>query len=266
MNNGIITVVKLHEVVKLAKKAGQAILKFYENEKINIEMKQDDSPVTEADLASHHIIMDGLQALFDDIPILSEESTAIAWQERKQWKTYWLIDPLDGTKEFISKNGEFTVNIALIHKGKAIAGVVYAPVLDKCYYGAQSYGAWLLTKNNTFSLPLEHLKSKRVHPIIVGSRSHISPRVAEYLNNIGEHQLMTVGSSLKFCMLAEGIADIYPRLGLTCEWDTAAAQAVLDSAGGCVINYGTGAKLKYNQKEELLNPWFIAYSSVWRKH
>ncbi|TVP10624.1 3'(2'),5'-bisphosphate nucleotidase CysQ [Shewanella sp. KCT] len=253
----------LDELVEIAKKAGEAIMQVYGSDQMDIQAKADDSPVTAADLASHKVIVEALARLTPDIPVMSEEAADIPWETRKQWQQYWLIDPLDGTKEFIKRNGEFTVNIAFIDKGHAQAGVVYAPVLDKCYYGAKHYGAWLASADGVTDLNQLAVVAPNV-PRIVGSRSHVSPGLAAYLEEIGEHEMTSIGSSLKFCLLAEGKADIYPRLGLTSEWDTAAAQAVLESVGGLVVNADNGKPLDYNQKEDILNPYFIATAKHWR--
>ncbi|GIU25382.1 3'(2'),5'-bisphosphate nucleotidase CysQ [Shewanella colwelliana] len=252
----------LAEIVDIAKEAGQAIMDIYHSDGFAVQTKVDDSPVTAADIASHEVIVARLAALTPDIPVMSEEAANIAWDERKHWHQYWLIDPLDGTKEFIKRNGEFTVNIAFIDSGKAVAGVVYAPVLDKCYYGAISMGAWLVTDSQIVDLNVSKHSAPET-PRVVGSRSHVSPGLERYLVELGAHSMTSIGSSLKFCLLAEGVAEIYPRLGLTSEWDTAAAQAVLESAHGAVINYETGLPLDYNQKENILNPYFIATAKHW---
>ncbi|QYK00258.1 3'(2'),5'-bisphosphate nucleotidase CysQ [Shewanella psychrotolerans] len=252
----------LAEIVEIAKEAGDVIMHVYESADFGIEAKSDDSPVTAADIASHEAIVAKLAQLTPDIPVMSEEAADIAWDERRHWQQYWLIDPLDGTKEFIKRNGEFTVNIAFIDNGRAVAGVVYAPVLDKCYYGALDIGAWLATAHQVYDLNTQAV-SVPIEPRVVGSRSHVSPGLEKYLVELGAHSMTSIGSSLKFCLLAEGEAEIYPRLGLTSEWDTAAAQAVLESAGGLVINYETGLPLDYNQKENILNPYFIATAKHW---
>lgn len=253
---------ELQQIVTIARQAGDAIMTVYAQTDLQVEVKLDDSPVTAADIASHNVIVAGLARDFSNIAIMSEEDANIDWATRKNWQIYWLIDPLDGTKEFIKRNGEFTVNIALIYQGKAIAGVVYAPVLDKCYYGVLGQGAWLEHQGQVVKLDITQ-RSIQPIPVVVGSRSHISPDVAEYLHSVGEHQMLSVGSSLKFCMVAEGLADVYPRLGLTSEWDTAAAQAVLEAAGGLVVEYPLLTPLQYNQKENILNPYFIAASAAW---
>lgn len=263
---GVNVELSLGSLVEIAKAAGDGIMSHYnDNGDLNIHHKSDDSPVTVADLTSHNVIVRALTKLTPNIPIMSEEASDIDWSTRKSWSVYWLIDPLDGTKEFINKNGEFTVNIALISGGKPIAGVVYAPVLAKCYFGAVSLGAWLEIECENQSSQVVALNAKasshRETPILVGSRSHPSPDLAEYLDTFGRYQMLSVGSSLKFCMLAEGLADVYPRLGPTSEWDTAAAQAVLESAGGKVLCYQSDVPLSYNQKPSLLNPYFIATSA-----
>ncbi len=253
----------LQAIADLAISAGDAIMQYYHGEKgLGIQQKSDDSPVTLADLASHGVIVEGLKQLTPNIPIMSEEAPNISWSERQSWTVYWLIDPLDGTKEFIGQNGEFTVNIALIVNGQAVAGVVYAPVLGKCYCGSLGQGAWCIDdhQNTPFSLTAT-AKVKRSKPIVVGSRSHPSPELGQYLDSLPAYELLSVGSSLKFCMLAEGKADLYPRLGPTSEWDTAAAQAVLEAAGGKVSCYPKRQPLRYNTKEEILNPYFIATSA-----
>ncbi|GIU51242.1 MULTISPECIES: 3'(2'),5'-bisphosphate nucleotidase CysQ [Shewanella] len=257
-----LTKAQLDIVIAIARQAGDAIMQVYSTPDLQVEQKQDDSPVTAADIASHNVIVGELEKYFADIPVMSEEAADIDWDVRKTWATYWLIDPLDGTKEFIKRNGEFTVNIALIHQGKAVAGVVYAPVLDKCYSGIVGQGAWLESDNTQQVLDISE-QPINAKPIVVGSRSHISPGLAEYVANIGEHQMHSVGSSLKFCLVAEGNADVYPRLGLTSEWDTGAAQAVLESAGGQVLKFPELTPLEYNQKEDILNPYFIAASPKW---
>lgn len=252
----------LNQLVVIAKKAGDAIMAVYGKADFDVSQKSDDSPVTEADIASHNVIVKALEEAFPQWPIMSEEAADIPWDERKHWDTYWLIDPLDGTKEFIKRNGDFTVNIALIHQGKPVVGVVYAPVLNSCYSGIAGQGAWKDQNGVETVLDISHRAINAV-PVVVGSRSHISPDVQEYLAKLGEHQMQSVGSSLKFCLVAEGKADVYPRLGLTSEWDTAAAQAVLEAAGGLVVRYPEGDALRYNSKENILNPYFIAASKAW---
>ncbi|NMH64546.1 3'(2'),5'-bisphosphate nucleotidase CysQ [Shewanella salipaludis] len=266
MTSEILSREQLDQVAAIALQAGEAILRVYGQTEVQVAHKADASPVTAADIASHESIVAALTRQFPQYPVMSEEAADIPWEVRRHWSTYWLIDPLDGTKEFLKRNGEFTVNIALIHQGRAIAGVVYAPVLDKCYLGSLASGAWLVHQGETIRLDgAGKTDAVRPEPIVVGSRSHASPGLAAYLEALGAHSLLSVGSSLKFCLLAEGAADIYPRLGPTSEWDTAAAQAVLEAAGGRVTRYGTDEPLKYNQKAEILNPYFIATAPGWAK-
>lgn len=254
------------DIVDIAVEAGQSILEVYRRtEGIEVTHKDDQSPVTEADLAAHHVIVDRLQTLTPDIPVLSEESEIPDWQQRSAWQRYWLIDPLDGTKEFIHHNDEFTVNIALIEDGAPVLGVVHVPALNVTYWGQQDKGAW----RSEGQEPERSIKVRRVEEwvasggkvTVVASRRHRGPDLDACLEKIeqrfGELETSSMGSSLKICMVAEGRADLYPRLALTSEWDTAAAQAVLEAAGGTMTD--TEFKtLRYNRKEELLNPFFLA--------
>jgi 3'(2'), 5'-bisphosphate nucleotidase len=244
----------LTEVCEIARKAGAAIMDIYEGV-IEVEMKGDATPLTTADQAAHSIIATGLQELYPDIPLLSEEGKSIPFDERKAWRQFWLVDPLDGTKEFIKRNGEFTVNIALIEDGFPTAGVVHLPAIGKTYYGAKGEGAWL-KQGDAPPVPIH----PRILPAgaglaVVMSRSHPSSELDDYLKNIDVAESVSVGSSLKFCTVAEGKADLYPRLGPTMEWDTAAGQAIVESAGGKVVDLA-GNQLRYNKKE-LLNSSFI---------
>lgn len=242
----------LEDVKKIARDAGAAIMDVYESDDFNVQQKGDDSPLTKADLAAHKVICEGLRALETQYPVISEESSDISWEQRKHWSRYWLVDPLDGTKEFIKRNGEFTVNIALIEKGVPVMGVVYAPVLDAMYTGERDEGAFLNDK--PIKVAIEAPATLRV----VGSRSHPSQETTDWLDALGKpYEMVPMGSSLKICLVAEGEADIYPRLGPTCEWDTAAAHAVLSAAGGDITTI-TGGPLLYNQKDDYLNPHFIA--------
>ena len=240
-------------LLTITEDAGQAILAVYD-EPVELTVKADESPLTQADRASHRLIEQRLQALTPQWPVVSEESDENQKAQRPQLAVYWLVDPLDGTKEFIKRNGEFTVNIALIVNGCAVFGVVGVPVQNKLYWGGKEYGCWLKDSSGIRRLTAE--KSKQALLRVVGSRSHVNAETAEYLRKLGEHELLSVGSSLKFCLLAEGKADLYPRLGPTCEWDTAAAQAVLEGAGGKVETL-EGEPLRYS-KPDVLNPWFIA--------
>ncbi len=241
--------------IKIADTAGLAILKVYNEEDLGVITKEDDSPLTRADIASHKVIVAALETLTPEWPILSEESTQVDVETRKQWSRYWLVDPLDGTKEFIKRNGEFTVNIALIDNGRPILGVVQVPVSNYCYSGSKSEGAFLRSVEAT-ETPIQVRLPPTSPPIVVGSRSHASLRVKAYLENLGSHELTSMGSSLKFCLVASGQADLYPRLGPTMEWDTGAAQAIVEAAGGKVMRVDN-TPLDYNQRDTLLNPEFL---------
>ena len=241
-------------VSRLARQAGSAILEVYATD-FAVQSKDDESPLTQADLASHRLIVAGLAELTPGVPIISEESGLPAFAERRGWDEYWLIDPLDGTKEFVKRNGEFTVNIALIRESRPVLGVVHVPVLEKTYTGCEGQGA---TRSDGGEAPQPiRVRASSSAPIrVVGSRSHQSDSVAAFLAAAGETEMVPMGSSLKFCVVAEGGADVYPRLGPTSEWDTAAAQAVVEQAGGHVLKTEGGA-LDYNTKDDILNPWFV---------
>ena len=246
----------LESVKNIAQVAGEKILEIY-GEEFSVDIKQDKSPLTAADLAAHLYIIEQL-AKISDLPILSEESAQIDYSERQQWQTYWLVDPLDGTKEFIKRNGDFTVNIALIHEHKVVLGVVYVPVSDVYYFAAEGEGAFKQTGLGEVStIQVRQLIPEKL--TVVGSSSHITPELEQYLSRLPEHQLTSMGSSLKLCLVAEGEADLYPRIGLTSEWDTAAAQCVVEQAGGTVIDI-KGNPLSYNQKDCLLNPYFLVFA------
>ena len=266
----------LETAVRAAIAAGREILAVYETD-FGVEKKSDNSPLTIADQSAHEIIKAGLKSL--GLPLLSEEGRAIPFEERRQWQRFWLVDPLDGTKEFIRRNGEFTVNIALIEDNRPIMGVVYVPVQDCLYFAAKPMGAFKLAQarhlcqdgaGQPFPVTLEALLATAVRlPLadlppriytVVGSRSHATSDLENYIDKLrstkGALDFVSAGSSLKFCLVAEGKADIYPRLGPTMEWDTAAGQVVAQCAGARVVNHETGSELCYN-KESLLNPWFI---------
>ena len=251
----------LDKVSDIARQAGDAIMEIYQQD-FDVEQKGDGSPLTRADMAAHLLIRDGLQSLTPELPMLSEESSEISWQERSQWHTYWLVDPLDGTKEFINRNGEFTVNIALIHEQRPVMGVVFAPVRDILYTGCEKDGA-TRSEGGGMPEPIAVRQFKGKQPTVVASRSHRGQELEEALQRIndrfGEAEIISMGSSFKLCLVAEGRADVYPRLGLTSEWDTAAAHAVVNAAGGKVTNLG-GEELQYNKKD-ILNPWFVTSSS-----
>ena len=246
----------LEQLVDISRQAGLEILEWYEGD-MGITRKSDDSPLTKADLASHELIVAELTSRWPDIPILSEESADIPWETRQSWQQYWLVDPLDGTKEFINRNGEFTVNIALIRNHQPVMGVVHVPVTDTSYFGARELAAWCQQGSEEAQV-IQVRQPAAQTLIIVGSRSHANPELASQLQQLGPHALTSMGSSLKFCRIAEGLADFYPRLGPTCEWDTAAAQAVVEAAGGQVVKID-GSPLDYNNKEVYLNPYFFVF-------
>jgi 3'(2'), 5'-bisphosphate nucleotidase len=262
----------LEQTIDIARKAGDAIMAIYKTDYKQYE-KSDSSPLTEADLAAHHIIIDGLKAI-SDYPCLSEESgeaDGIGWEQRKDWGTYWLIDPLDGTKEFINKNDEFTVNIALIENGKAVLGVVYCPPLDRLYFAETSTGAFRQDGTDAArAISVAAAPAAGETWKVVGSRRHGAEALEKFAEQLGDVETVSMGSSLKLCLVAEGTAHLYPRLALTCEWDTGAAQAVVEVAGGKVLAPTSGDELTplmYGQKEELLNPFFIVcgpVSEIWQ--
>lgn len=246
----------LDDIAAIAVKAGEAIMAVYGREEIAVDRKGDDSPLTAADLAAHKIISAALAELTPDIPLLSEESEHIPWEVRRQWRRFWLVDPLDGTKEFINRNGEFTVNIALIQGGEPVLGVVHVPVTGVTYLGAREIGAWCERDGQRQPIRVRTIGSPVV---MVASRRHGAEQVealeAEMRQRFGPVTRTSMGSSLKLCLVAAGEADIYPRLAPTSEWDTAAAQAVVEAAGGVVVDTRL-TPLAY-QKENLLNPHFL---------
>lgn len=245
----------LHQVIDICHTAGRAIMQVYDTE-FTVDHKADQSPLTEADRRAHDVIVAGLTKLDSNIPVLSEESPPETMSQRLEWRRYWLVDPLDGTREFVKRNGEFTVNIALIEDHRAILGAVHAPVLDTDYFGELRSGAWMRRGTQ----PQESIRVQtpaRQIPIVVGSRSHRGQSLDRMLQRLGQHKLVAMGSSLKICLVANGEADFYPRLGPTSEWDTAAAQVVLESAGGFMLDV-SGTALRYN-KADILNPHFLAF-------
>ena len=250
--------IDIQNIVTIAKEAGNAIMQIYKQD-FEVEYKQDSSPLTLADKEANNIIEDGLNKLSVNFPILSEEGDDIPYEDRKHWEYFWLIDPLDGTKEFAKKNDEFTVNIALIHKDTPVLGVVYAPALDICYWAKQGEGAF----KDGQRLPIKTVKQRNTYKI-VASRSHMSDETQAFIDAIDtskEKELISIGSSLKICLVAEGEADIYPRLGPTMEWDTGAAHAIANESKSEFQSYNNGKYLrhKYN-KEFLLNKWFTVHS------
>ncbi|ADJ27676.1 3'(2'),5'-bisphosphate nucleotidase [Nitrosococcus watsonii C-113] len=244
----------LDSILAIAVEAGEKILAIY-NTNFTVAHKEDHSPLTEADLLSHKTIVQGLKKLTPGVPILSEESGEISFLERRDWRRYWLVDPLDGTREFVKRNGEFTVNIALIEDHRSILGVVYAPVMNALYYASKGQGAYQKGMDGGVTrLKVRPWKGETA--LVAGSRSHAGEYLKTFLDKVGNYELVSMGSSLKFCLVAEGKADIYPRFGLTSEWDTAAAQCVVEEAGGILVDLNK-MPLRYNAKESLLNPSFL---------
>ncbi len=254
------------DLIQIAKKAalqaGEAILEIYNSGNFGVEMKIDNSPLTLADKAAHNIILSQLSAT--SLPMLSEEGKHISYEERKEWKYFWLVDPLDGTKEFVKRNGEFTVNIALMQSAIPVAGVIYAPVLDVLYYGSEETGVYKIEKDAETKLSfivkrktLEYLQQKE-QITVVASKSHLNEETKTFIDQFGNPQLSSMGSSLKLMLLAEGVADIYPRLAPTMEWDTAAGDAILRSLNLGIYQTDLKTELLYN-KQNLLNPSFIAF-------
>ena len=248
--------IDVQDIVTIAKEAGDAIMQIYKQD-LEVEYKQDNSPLTLADKKANVIIETGLNKLSVNFPILSEEGKEIPYEDRRHWEYFWLIDPLDGTKEFVKKNGEFTVNIALIYKDTPVLGVVYAPALNVCYWAKQGEGAFKDGKQ----LPLKTGDQRNTHKIVV-SRSHMSDETQTFIDAIDtgkEKELISIGSSLKICLVAEGEADIYPRLGPTMEWDTGAAHSIVKESSASFKRYaknGLYFQHLYN-KPDLLNNWFV---------
>ena len=253
--------IDIEKIKSIAKEAGDVIMEIYQRD-FQIDYKDDKSPLTEADTKSNEIICVALTELYPDIPIMSEENKTVRYEERKKWEYYWCIDPIDWTKEFIKKNGEFTVNIALIYKDTPVLGVVYAPAIDALYSAKKGEGAFL----NGQKLPLKENHDKKEKLYVVASKSHLSPETQEFIDNLDAKEIEQVskGSSLKLCMVAEGSADIYPRLAPTMEWDTAAADAIVRESRKMTCQYGKDIPLIYN-KRDLHNPWFIVIDKDTRK-
>ena len=257
----------LDAVISLAITAGEKILVVY-GTNFRVNHKHDRSPVTAADRIANETIVAGLTALTPDIPTLSEEADAPAFSVRAPWKKLWLVDPLDGTREFVKRNGEFTVNIALIENGEPVLGVVYAPVGDTCYYATRGHGAFKkVGRGQPIAIRAKRYQSD-TQMIVTGSRSHnTGDELRHFLTQIGPHKYLPMGSALKSCLVAEGAADIYPRFGPTCEWDTAAAQCVVEEAGGRFTDM-TLQPLRYNLRDTLLNPHFLVFGDPaydWRR-
>jgi len=243
----------------IARHAGERIVTVYHGD-FEIMQKSDETPLTTADLEANRIITDGLEALDFSVPILSEESAVVSFNERTGWDSYWLVDPLDGTREFIARNGEFSVNIALIQNGKPILGVVYAPILKVAYFAARGQGAWKQV-DDAQPQPIHVRKSPREAVIVARSRSPVTgPLMKRFLEKLGAHEEVPMGSALKSCLVAEGAADVYPKLGPTSEWDTGAAQCVVEEAGGRITDLKM-CDLRYNTRESLINPHFLVFGS-----
>lgn len=253
----------LEQTIDICRRAGDAILEVYNSSaELEVDTKADDSPVTAADLAAHRVLAPALAELLDGVPVLSEEQEMPSFEERRQWQRYWIVDPLDGTKEFIRRNGEFTVNVALIDGGEPVLGVVYVPVLDITYAGCKGSGSFKRTADGETPIRVRALQPRldAGEPVeLVASRSHgagaVDRLVERIESSVGTVACKNMGSSLKLCLVAEGAADLYPRLAPTCEWDTAAAQAVVEAAGGTVVDEEFRL-LRYNSKDSLLNPFF----------
>jgi 3'(2'), 5'-bisphosphate nucleotidase len=244
----------ISSTVEIAKEAGMAITEIY-NSDFDYQLKKDLSPITAADNLSHNIITERLKILTPKIPILSEENCSIPYKIRSQWTQYWLVDPLDGTKEFISKNGEFTVNIALIENNTPIFGVIDIPVTNETYWGSKGDGSFYSDESN--DVKQIYVSDNHHNPIrLVASRSHPSEMLNDLLEIIVDYEIIKIGSSIKFCLIASGQADCYPRFGPTSEWDTAAGEAIVSYAGGRVVT-ARGNSINYNAKKEYLNPNFI---------
>lgn len=252
--------IEVDDIKEIAKRAGEEILSVYGSE-FSVDVKEDKSPLTEADQRSNDVIIAALEKLYPGIPVISEETKTVDYSERKSWELFWLIDPLDGTKEFVKRNGEFTVNIALIKNGKPVLGVVYQPIGEHLYWSKEGEGAWKSTANDEatrLSGGEHYLKKEEIH--VVASRSHLTDDVKEFVSNLEDSgktvHFLSAGSSLKLCLVAEGKADVYPRLGPTMEWDTGAAHAIALESGRQVNQHGSDEPLRYN-KENLLNPFFV---------
>jgi len=241
-------------LLEIAREAGRAILEVYDHD-FKVDLKADQTPLTNADRASHEIIVRRLNQYFPDVPVLSEEGASIPYQTRSSWTRFWLVDPLDGTKEFVKKNGEFTVNIALIEEGAPVWGVVYVPVTETLYWGGRGFEARMQVGNDEPRTIRVRQPDLQTGLTVVMSRSHPAPELTEYLRSYQVAEAISVGSSLKLCIIAEGCADLYPRLGPTMEWDIAAGHAVVEAAGGTLTTLD-GETLMYN-KQNLLNPYFI---------
>jgi 3'(2'), 5'-bisphosphate nucleotidase len=251
----------LPDLLQVAQQAGEAILKIYNSEDFGVEHKNDDSPLTKADQASNEIICEGLKKLPLLYPIISEENKEVNFDIRKFWRRCWLVDPLDGTKEFIKRNGDFTTNIALVENGEVILGVVGIPVLDEIYWAVKGEGAFVKRDGKAEKIQAAHFNATDKGLKIVASRSHLNEETKNFIDHFSEPEIVSRGSALKFLLLAKGEAHIYPRIAPTMEWDTAAAQIILEEAGGKLTVHETGTPMRYN-RENLRNPAFIATGAI----
>lgn len=256
----IVDIVESLEISKKAAvEAGKEILKIYHSDEFDVELKGDNSPLTKADKKAHEVIVHALKET--GIPVLSEEGKDIPYDIRKDWEYFWMVDPLDGTKEFVKRNGEFTVNIALINKNRSILGVVYAPVLDELFFASESKGAYHVSRGSLIQLKCKEFAITDTELSIVASRSHLNDSTEKFLATLNNPNIVSMGSSLKFLMIAEGKAHLYPRYAPTMEWDTAAAQIIVEESGGKVKQEGLDRSVVYN-KEDLLNPYFICQGKL----
>ncbi len=251
--------IELNDLIEIIYKAGEKVMEIYQSSDFEIKYKNDDSPLTIADQVSNDIICNSLHTLYPQIPILSEEGAEIPFSKRKKWQSLWVIDPIDGTKEFIKKNGEFTLNIALIEKNNPTVGLVYAPCIKKLWYGSDQ-GSFKVSKGKKSKISINSKCNDDLIDI-VSSRSHSNPMIETFLNQFKNYNIVNMGSSIKICLVADGTADIYPRLAPTMEWDTAAAHAVLKYAGGSLIDLDTKKEMIYNRKN-LKNSNFVANSNL----
>ena len=244
------------EALAISRQAGKCIVDVYGSD-YDVDFKSDNTPVTTADLAAHHVIIKQLQLLSPCLPVLSEESDGISYEERLGWHTFWLVDPLDGTREFLRRNGEFSVNIALVHNNVPIAGVIFAPVLDITYFATRGSGAYK-QKGNEAPMPIKVRNATTPVTVARSRNPKTGPRLQHFLDDIGDYDEIPMGSALKSCLVAEGAADIYARLGPTGEWDTGAAQCIVEEAGGFIRDLHS-KNLTYNERETLINPAFLVY-------
>lgn len=252
--------INIDDIISIVQEAGNEVMKVY-NRDFSFQSKEDDSPLTDADNISNKLIIDRLNSLYQEIPFISEETRQTPYEQRKDWEYFWLIDPLDGTKEFIKKNGEFTINIALIHRNTPVLGVVGVPAKKEVYFSTRGEGAWKLdASGRKTTIKNNHHYSNKNEITVIASRSHLSEETLDFVEKLKAQnkkvEFLSAGSSLKFCLVAEGKADVYPRFGPTMEWDTAAAHAIVLEAGKKVLDIETGKPLIYNKKS-LLNPFFI---------